>query len=341
MISEVKKMLRVLGSFRKYVFLLLLRAPFDSLHTALHAAFLMNAFGAVEAGDSSRLISTCLLFGAGSCMLFLYNGSVWRLFGTAYVKLGGRLRRVLLQAVIRQPLSVIEEKTYGDVLTRMNQDANMALQFLGGPLNLPHFVVALVNVIVSSVILCGLDVRMLFLVWLFVLPHILINNRVIHKPVTRYQREVQEAAGAASAMLGAMIQSADTAILYDAQEYLLQEYENRSRSIMKAGMKIVKRSTMGSALIPLFGLGGYLALMMLGVNRIAEGTFHFGDLTAVFQYRGGIFTGAMMLMTSVANMKRNVSGVGRVNELIPARVNTPQLAEGYLTCMEREDETDE
>lgn len=309
-------MLSITGIRKNYLGLLILRAPFDALFTFTQATFLKKAFQAVSSREEAELFKVCAIFGIACCFLFLYNGTVWRAFATMNIKLGGKLRRIMLQRISELSLSTMEEKSQGDLLTRINQDAGMALQMLGGPLNIPHLVVAFINITVSSVMLLSCDIQILLLVWLFILPHVFLSQAVIAKPMTRYQTGVQKAAGASTTVLSAMINSADTAILYDAQGFLMQEYDKCSKIIFLEKMKMVKRNTLGSALIPLFGLGGYLTLLMIGGNSIAKGNMSFGDLAAIFQFRGGVLLGAMMMINSMVNLKVNLTGAMRVKEII-------------------------
>lgn len=315
MVKEIKRFLDITGMLKKYLLLLLLRIPFDALFTFLQAIFLKKAFDAIEKGNKESLLVTCILFGIASCFLFLYNGTVWRLFGAMYIQLGGKLRKTIIRKISKQPLRAIEENSKGDIMTRINQDAGMALQMLGGPINIPHLVVALFNIVISSVLLSIMNFKMLLLVWVFVMPHVLINQLIIVKPMTGYQREVQKATGTLTTVLSSMITSADTAILYDAQEFMMREYEKNSNAVFKARMKIIKRNSIGSALLPIFGLGGYLILLITGGNSIAKGNMSLGELTAIFQLRGGVLMSGMMFINSMVNLKLNLTGAIRVIEM--------------------------
>jgi ABC-type multidrug transport system fused ATPase/permease subunit len=316
MLKDIRTLLRNSGMQRIYYMLLLLRMPFDALLTLVQAIFLKQAFRAIQCRDNPRLLEVCILFGIESLALFLYNGTVWSRFGPMCVRLGGRLRRAMLNKLCELPLRVIEEKSQGDIITRINQDTNMALQMLGGSVNIPHFAVAAVKVVAISVLLLVMDFKMFLLVWIALLPHILLNQIVIVKRMTQYQTEAQKAAGAATTVLSSMIDSAGAAILYDGQEYLLKEYEKCSKATLAAKMKIIWRNTLGTALIPLFGLGGFLVLLLAGGGMISKGIMSFGDLTAIFQYRGGVQSGVMLMLNCLGNLKINRAGAIRVNEII-------------------------
>ena len=316
MITDVKQLLKRVGMLRSYVFLMLLRAPFDVISTCIHALFLKEAYFSIEQMNSTRLTITCAIFGVACCILFLYNGIVWRAFGSMYVRLSGKLRKEFVGKIIDQPLSVIEQKTKGDILTRINQDIGMAVQMLGGPLNLPHFMIASVNIVISSLILLSMDASILLLVWTFVLPHVLVNQKVVARRCAKYQKEVQLATGELATVFGTLITAADDIMLYDAQDLVVHQYKLCCDDIYKARMKIVKRNALGSGLIPIFGLFGYLVLIIYGGEQIANQNMQFSDLIGMLQIRGSILLGTLMITNCCVKLALNAAGIKRVNEVM-------------------------
>ena len=114
--------------------------------------------------------------------------------------------------------------------------------------------------------------------------------------------------------MNAIMTCADTAILYDAQGFLLKRFEESSLELRKENMKIQHRIAIGSGLLPLIGMSGYLVILLSGGSLIATGTITFGELTAAFQYRGGLLKSLMMLLNSLINIRTSLAGVRRVNE---------------------------
>jgi len=62
------------------------------------------------------------------------------------------------------------------------------------------------------------------------------------------------------------------------------------------------------------GMCGYLVILLVGGRWMAAGTMTFGELTAAFQYRGGLLTGSMMFINSMINIKTAIAGVKRIND---------------------------
>ena len=97
-VLEIAKLFKVAGKTRRFIILTLLRCPFDALHTVLQASFLKFAFSAINKGNKNELFHACTLFGIGSMLLFLYNGTVWTLICNLCYKMGGHNTTKIIQA---------------------------------------------------------------------------------------------------------------------------------------------------------------------------------------------------------------------------------------------------
>mgnify|MGYP001481296181 CR=1 FL=1 len=311
---DLQALLRATGGWRRFALLILLRSPFDALHTLVRAVYLQAAFNAIQRGDARGLGISCAVFGIGSLLLFLYNGTVWTLYATHTVRWIGTVRRKLFAHIASLPLAQIEAQPSGSWITRLNADVQAAAALLSQPLHLPHAVCGMVNLAVSSLVLVCIRPAIWGLVALFVVPHLLISRFVIARPMTALAESAQQITAQNTADLDALITCADTAILYDAQDYLLERFRRSSLALRRANMRMRRRSACGAGLYTLLGLSGYLLVLLLGGAWIAAGALTFGDLTAAFQYRGGMIMGAVMLTNSLINCRAALAGVRRVNE---------------------------
>jgi ABC-type multidrug transport system fused ATPase/permease subunit len=313
-ILDIQELFKMAGGVRRFIILTLLRSPFDALYTVIQASFLQFAFEAINKGDQNRLFHVCVMFGIGSLLLFLYNGTVWTLYATYVTKWVGRIRRKLFGHISSLSLQQIEAEPSGEWITRLNSDVHAATAILNQSIHLPHAVVSTVNICVSSLILVLMNPRVFGLIIMFVIPHILINQLSIAKPVIRYAMDVQEATAKNTTDMNALVTCADIAVLYDAQGFLLKRFKESSLELRKANMKIQHRRAIGSGLLPLMAMGGYLVILLIGGRWITAGTMTFGALTAAFQYRAGMQKGLMMLINSLININNALAGVKRVNE---------------------------
>ena len=69
------------------------------------------------------------------------------------------------------------------------------------------------------------------------------------------------------------------------------------------------------AVMPLFGITGYLVLMFLGAEKINAGIITLGALLYAFQLRGGVIMAANMIATSITTISVNKAGLKRLEEL--------------------------
>jgi len=228
--------------------------------------------------------------------------------------MGGENTPEIVRHISCLSLQQIEARPSGEWITRLNSDVQAATALLNQPLHVPHAVVATVNICVCSIILALLNPDIFGLIIVFVIPHILISQFYIAKPMIGHAINVQEITARNTTDLNALMTCADTAILYGAQEFLLRRFEKSSLDLRKANMKIHHRKAIGNGLLPLMGLCGYLVILLAGGRWMASGTMTFGDLTAVFQYREGLLKGSMMLINSLTNIKTALAGVKHINE---------------------------
>lgn len=308
--------LGMIGERKRYLTLLVFRIPFDFLLNLSQVIFLGNGFRAIERGNQQELLSACIFYGLASILLFTYNSIIWRLFSVMYIQIAGKLRIVAADSIVHHSLSEIESGSGGDFMTKLNLDTGMTIMILGGALNIPHFTIAIFNIIATSMVLVVTDTRAFFIVMGFVIPHILLNSFLVARPMTSLQSQVQKNRGRMNTVLTAMISMADTAELYDAKDMLMNNFRRESKNIMHLKMIMILRNSLGSFLIPLFGSLGYLALLIYAGNGISNGTMLFGDLTAVSKLQSGILMGVFMGVRSSIHIRMNVAGLHRVNELL-------------------------
>ncbi|HHY82738.1 MAG TPA: ABC transporter ATP-binding protein [Clostridiales bacterium] len=313
-IKATRDMFRMAGRTRRFSILTLLRCPFDALRTIVQANFLMHAFDAINSGNLNELYHACGLFGVLCLFLFLYNGTVWMLYAEYVTRWVGAIRRKLFEHISGLSLQQVEAKPTGEWIARLNSDVNAATALLNQNMHLPHAIVSFVNICVTSVILVLVNPELFSLIIVFVASHILLNQLFIAKPLMRLSMNVQEAAAENAAEMNALITCADTAILYDVQDFLLKRFEKSSLELRKEKMKIQHRKAMESGLLSLMGMSGYLVILLFGWRWIKAGLMTFGELVAVFQYRGGLLAGSMMFITSLMNVRSAQAGVKRINE---------------------------
>ena len=310
MIAEMRKILKTTDCTIKFIMLLLLRCPFDAAFTVINAVFLQNAFNSLTRNDATSLSTACFGFGVANLCLFLYNGTVWSVYAAFVVRMEGRLRKKLYQKISSLSCQKIEDAPPGNWLTLLNADVRMPFS---RPLHFPHAVCAITNISVSAVILWIMNPAAFGWIMVFVIPHILVSQFLIAKAMPELNKKCLEAAAANASEVTSLITCADVAVLYDAHDFLMKRFKKSSLNLLRANMDVRAKNALSAAILPLFGLSGYLTLLIVAGGWIANGELTFGDLTAAFQYRGGVLTGAIMLINSLIAISASMASIRRLN----------------------------
>jgi len=311
MFREMDKLLKITGKGGLFIILLILRSPFDAVNTIVNALFLKYSFIYIDANDNAALFRTCMIFTFACLCLFLYNGIIRCFYAPFVVRMESKLRRKLFNKISMFSLEKIENTSNGDWLTRLNTDVQMPFS---RPIHLPHAVCAILNIIVSMIILGSMNPAVLCLVLLFVIPHIVVSYILVARVMPQLNKNSLEAAAVNTNDFSAIINCAETTVLYDGRDYLMERFNKSSMRLLKAKMKINKRNALNAGILPLFSLSGFIILLIFTGIWIAEGNFTFGDFTAASQYRGGILLGSMMLINSIASIRGSLAGIKRINE---------------------------
>ena len=152
--------------------------------------------------------------------------------------------------------------------------------------------------------------------WVFILPQLLINQKTVLKPISRLKEESQNAMADNTSSIKPLITDADTILLYGASELMMKKCDETSRRLMKINMKMHVRRAVSDVVMRLFGIGGYLIILLIGFGLINEGKMVFSDVVYCFQIRGSILAGMLMIVTCLNNIKMNSVCIKRINDTL-------------------------
>lgn len=314
--SELRKLLNRIGIRRKYIFLLFLRSPFDALRTWMLAGLMKSVFACIETHHSGKLMAVCVVYGLICAMLFLYNGTIWSYYAAFAAKTEIWLQKELLEKILRLPLKRVDRHFSGEWITKLNSDMQAAIAMLNAPLNIPHLVVAVINTVFSSFLLFRSSLFLSGVTWIFILPQLCINYKIVLKPISRLKEESQNAMADNTSSIKPLITDADAILLYGASELMMKQCNETSRRLIKINMKMHVRRAVSDVVMRLFGIGGYLIMMLIGFGFINEGKMMFSDVVYCFQIRGSILAGMLMIVTCLNNIKMNSVCIKRINDTL-------------------------
>lgn len=301
---------------RFYIVLILLRAPFDFLLSMYNARLLSSSFSLIEMGDNQKLITNFLAFFVVTILLFLYNGTVWSMYAANAVKMHGSIRTIVFRKITGLSYQTLNQQPAGYWVTLGNRDVQMADTFFNGALNVPHEVVSTVNILGSAIVLMLMDYRLFGLAVAFIVPHVLISNFVVARTMTQLTKKATEEMSRFTFLLEPVVNASAAIAIYDAKDFMYQQLNDSSLKLRSINMEICKKKALNQAIMPLFGMTGYAVLLFVGGNLVSTGVMTFGTLTAILQYRGSLLMGSNMFINSSMNLKSNLAGIQRVNQLM-------------------------
>lgn len=314
--GELRKLIKKMGIQRKYIFLLILRSPFDGLRAWMLANLLKAVFLCLETNDGAGLWTVCVTYGLICALLFFYNGTVWSLYAAFSAKVEARLQRIMLQRIISLPLKQVDGRFGAEWITRLNSDIQAVNTMMSGPLNIPHAVVSVMNTMLSSFLMLKSS-RLLFAVtWVFILPHLLINYRIVLKGMPKLKGEAQKAMAESTSVMEPLVAEAEAILLYDAGELMMKKCDESSRRLMKMNQSMYMRKALSNTVLHLFGCGGFFVLLLGGYSLILKGMMSLAEVMYCLQIRLSILAGMLMLLNSVNNIKANAVCVKRVNDVL-------------------------
>lgn len=310
--SDFSRLIKKMDIWRKYLFLLLLRSPFDAVRTWMLANLIQSVFRCLETDHAGSLPKICVVYGLICAMLFLYNGVVWSQYAAFAAGTEVWLQKKLLDKILSLPSKQVDSHFSGEWITRLNSDIQAAFTMMNGSLNIPHLTTAIINTMLSSLMMLKNSLLFLGITWIFIFLQLFINDRTVLMAIPKLKEESQNAMAENTSAIKPLITEADAILLYDAGELMMRTCDRNSRKLMKINMKIHVRSALSDVGMHLTGIGGYLVILLVGYGFISDGMMAFSDVVYCFQVRGSIMAGVFMFVTCLNNLKANSVCVKRV-----------------------------
>ena len=312
--GDLSKLVKRMGVWRKYIYLLLLRSPFDAFRTWLSSNLMKSIFSCLETDNSGALLKLCVVYGLLCAMLFVYNGIIWAKYAAFSAKVEIWLQKKMFDKILSLPLKRIDRRFSGEWITSLNSDIQAAFTMMNGPMNIPHLIVASINIMLSCLLMLKNSLLLLGITWMFAILHLVVNYKIVLKAIPKLKEEAQNAMAENTSAIKPLLTDADTILLYDAKELMMRSCAETSRRLMKINMKMHVRKAISDVSMRLFGIGGYLMILFTGYRFIYNGTMTFSDAVYCFQVRGSILSGLFMLITCLNNLKANSVCIKRMND---------------------------
>lgn len=314
---DAYRMLKEIGLQRRFIVMTILRLPFDTLNAILTANIMQRFTDMIVKNGRESLWTNFLIFMALSVLLFGYNCLVWSTYAVKTgVLMQSRLRERIFDRIMSLPVEELEGAFGSEWFTRLNNDVDKACNYLTGAIHYMHMVIAILNVIVSSVIMLLLNVDLYVIGALCLLPFFLLNTLVISRKISVYKKKSQQNLVEYTAWLDAAVQNGEMLAVFDGGEFVRGKIAEKSGELQKQNMKVHSRVALCTMSSTVSGLLGYLAMLCRGDELIGEERIDFGMLFKMTQYRGNLVMSVNCIYDCTNNMKGDKVGIDRVNEVL-------------------------
>ena len=184
--------------------------------------------------------------------------------------------------VLRLPTRFFEMRQVGEILSRVNDAANVRQAISGTALTA---IVDGVMVVISVAVLWIYDVRLALVATAFI-PLLLVSVMAHHRPVKRKSRETMENAARLSAHLVEDISGVDTVKAFGLEDVRSEEGESRLWRVVQSGFVLQKLGiSMGTAGTVVSGIAG-IVILWYGGHRVMAGALTIGELMFFYTLLG-------------------------------------------------------
>ncbi|MBR4781585.1 MAG: ABC transporter ATP-binding protein [Lachnospiraceae bacterium] len=315
-----KKVIRILketGMIKDFIFMMILRAPFDFLNAVLASNMLESFIRLVERKEEGELFPNFWIFLLFTVVLFGYNMFVWAVVSMKInIRFIKKLRMRVYKSLMSRTQQEMEKLSAGDWISRLNSDVDKTDLYLVGPLNFMHMVISVVNLSMSAIVLFILNRTMLLVTLAVMLPFFFLSSVVVIKKIPVFKKRSREHYAKFTNWMEPVVNSSEAIKIFEGEELILKKAEEESLLIMKNNMRAHKRTALASGINTFSGISGYLLLLFLGNSMMGSEIEDVARMFKITQYRGEMMKSVMMLNSCIGRMKTNLPGAERVEEVL-------------------------
>lgn len=315
--KEAVKMLKEVGVWKRFIVMMILRSPFDILNSVLTANLMCSFIRIIEKEDKEKLAGNAFLYLLFTILLFAYNMIIWQgISAKTTILLQKGLRKKVFSKILELPPEELKGKKGADWISRLNSDIDKACGYLTLPINYMHMVIAFVNLVISSVIMAFLNIELYLIGIVVALVAFAINVLFVSNPIGKYKEDARKSLVEYTSLIEVSTKDRDIITMFEGENFLRNRIEEKSKEIFRENMKAHNRSSLGNMFFAFSGMFGYLMILVRGDAIMGKNMEDFAQLCKMTQYRSRSAMSLGCIYNCVNNMKGNLVGVKRVNEVI-------------------------
>jgi len=322
--GAIKSLIRFMSGYRIAMILVLIFAVTSTAFNVLGPKIMGRATTELSTGlrakiagtggvDFDRiaqiLIVTVIIYLIGSIFSFLQGYTM----ATITQKICYRLRRDISEKINRMPMKYFEEKTYGEVLSRITNDVDT----LGTGLNQ-----SVMQMITSVTTIIGVTIMMFTINWLMTLITMIILPlsagliRLITKKSQKHFRTQQSYLGHVNGQVEEVYGGQTVVRAFNKEEDVTKTFRDTNHVLYESAWKSQFLSGLMHPITTFIGNLGYVGVILSGAFFVIKGTLNIGDIQAFVQYVKN-FTQPIQQMAQVMNMLQSMAAAAeRVFEFL-------------------------
>lgn len=332
--GSIKKILAYIGRYKIAVIVVMVFAVASTVFNVLGpkvmgkattalAEGLMNKMQGIGGIDFDRIAKILLLtLGLYLCSAIFTFIQGWIMTGVTQ-KLCYRMRKEISEKINRMPMKYFEQRTYGEVLSRITNDVDT----LGMGLNQ-----SITQIITSVTTLIGVLVMMLSisplmtLIALIILPVSLILMMMVVKFSQKHFRTQQKYLGIINGQVEESFAGQMVIKAFNKEDSTIQTFNDTNDVLYQSAWKSQFLSGLMHPIMMFVGNLGYVGVAISGAVLAIGGTIGIGDIQAFIQYVKN-FTQPIQQMAQITNQVQSMAAAAeRVFEFLDEEEET-QFAE--------------
>ena len=148
------------------------------------------------------------------------------------------------------------------------------------------------------------------------IPFFILSGIVIVRNIPKFRKNAQESFARYTNWISPIVEAGDAINVFEGQDIVLEKVREESEKIMRENVKAHRRTAWSSAVTATSGMTGYILLLLIGNSMIGTKIKDFAELMKITQYRGHMMMGVMCVNSGINNMKANLAGVERLDEIL-------------------------
>lgn len=312
--GTLRKLLAYLGKYRAAVIIVLLFSVASTIFSVAGPKILSTATTELAAGLSRKLAGTggidftkighILL-----TVLAIYVFSSLCAFGESWImssvtqKLSYRLRRELTDKIGRMPMKYFEQRSVGDVLSRITNDVDTLSS--GMSQSLTQLITSVTTIIGVLYMMLSIS-PLLTLIALVILPVTAVITGIVVKRSQKYFQAQQRNLGDINGKIEETYSGHSVVQAFNREQATLDEFDEINQRLYKTAWKSQFLSGLMQPLTNFVGKLGYVFVAVVGCSLAAKGTITIGDIQAFISYVSS-FTQPITALAQVSNQMQSMA----------------------------------